>query len=56
MKWISVKDMLPSYNTYCLTFSPEIKGCKYRILMLNNGKFTCAVTHWTYLIDPPKSK
>jgi hypothetical protein len=54
--WYSVNDRLPRSNVYCLTYSPEIDGVKYRILCTNNGKFYSSVTHWVYLPNPPTTK
>lgn len=55
--WVSVEDRLPKPNKHCLTYSKDISGVQYRILMTNNGHFHSDVTHWMQLPDaPPEGK
>lgn len=58
MKWISVKDKLPETDDLVLTFSTEITGHKYRLIVpnMNISTFPTSVTHWMPLPESPKSE
>ena len=56
MEWISVKDRLPETNDLVLTYSEEISGHRYRLIVpnINISTFPQSVTHWMPLPEPPK--
>ena len=57
-KWISVDDRLPDSSDLVLTYSAEIQGHKYRLIVpnLNLATFPVSVTHWMPLPNPPKQE
>ena len=56
--WISVEDRLPENNDLVLTYSYEISGHKYRLLVPNTQikTFPDAVTHWQPLPPLPEQE
>ena len=57
-QWISVEERLPENNDLVLTYSYEISGHKYRLLVPNTQIkiFPDAVTHWQPLPPLPEQE
>ena len=54
-QWISVKDRLPESDELVLTYSEEISGHRFRLIVPNIhlSAFPSSVTHWMPLPKPP---
>ena len=58
MEWISVKEKIPNTKDLVLTYSEEITGHKYRLMVpnLSISPFARSITHWMPLPEPPKEE
>ena len=54
MKWISVKDRLPDYDSHFLAFTKDGNMCVYFFWATEWDLTFNHVTHWMPLPEPPK--